>query len=77
MLVDWILDAEVSARIGVVYGGTLTVQNHPSQRLPQTPLGHSCVHYETAHLEGPGEQLSMAPRIWANWGVVVQGKGPR
>ena len=60
VLVDGIMDAEVSAQIGAEHGER-SPAGHLPQRLPQPHLGHPGRHHGVAHSQGAGGQLLPQP----------------
>ena len=60
VLVDGIMDAEVSAQIGAEHGER-SPAGHLPQRLPQPHLGHPRRHHGVAHSQAAGRQLLPQP----------------
>ena len=60
ILVDGIMDAEVSAQIGAQHGER-SPAGHLPQRLPQPHLGHPGRHHGVAHSQAAGRQLLPQP----------------
>ena len=60
VLVDGIMDAEVSAQIGAEHGER-SPAGHLPQRLPQPHLGHPGRHHGVAHFQAAGRQLLPQP----------------
>ena len=61
VLVDGIMDAEVSAQIGAEARRTQLGAGHLPQRLPQPHLGYPGGHHGAAHSQAAGGQLLPQP----------------
>ena len=61
VLVDGIMDAEVSAQIGAQHRRTQPRAGHLPQRLPQPHLGYPRRHHGVAHFQAAGRQLLPQP----------------
>ena len=61
VLVDGIMDAEVSAQIGAPARRTQPGAGHLPQRVSQPHLGHSGGHHGVAHSQAAGRQLLPQP----------------